>query len=124
MIEPLLPIGSVIRVKNGDFKLLVVGFYPESDGRSYDYLGVPYPQGLLEFPNFLLFDFEQIDEVLYKGYIDMPGSAALDAARQLMESQTEMNQKILKAVLEYLREHPELRGDDTAPFEQTVYTLG
>ena len=124
MSEPLLPIGSVVRVKDGDFKLIVVGFYPESDDRSYDYLGAPYPQGLLEFPNFLLFDYEQIDEVLFKGYIDKAGSAALDAARQLMNSQAEMNQKILKTVLEYLREHPELRGDDTAVSEQAGYTLG
>ncbi len=124
MSEPLLPIGSVVRVKDGDFKLLVVGFYPENDGYSYDYLGAPYPQGLLEFPNFLLFDCEQIDEVLHKGYIDEAGGAALDAAQLLMNSQAEMNQKILRTVLDYLREHPELRSDGADSSKRADYTLG
>jgi len=124
MIEPLLPIGSVVKVKSEDATLMVIGFFPESGIRSYDYLGVLYPQGLLEMPNFYLFDIEQIEDVIHKGFVDIDGRAALDAAQQLMEYQTKMNQEILTTVFAYLEEHPELRSDDVRASEQTNYTLG
>lgn len=103
----LLPLGSVVRMSGGDSSLMVAGYYPESDGRSFDYLGVPYPEGVVEIPGFYLFNYDDIEECRHTGYLDEDGRDVLHAARRIVELRSKMNREIAGIVGDYVLEHPD-----------------
>lgn len=68
-----LPIGSVVLLKNGRKKVVIMGVMPSkrtADGKMvlYDYLGVPYPEGYMGAKTGLLFRHDDISEVIFTGY--------------------------------------------------------
>lgn len=71
-VKELLPIGSVVLLKEGTKKVMVFGIrQTEADsGREYDYAGVLYPEGNLGNETWFLFDDENIAEVFFRGYED------------------------------------------------------
>ncbi len=73
-IQNLLPIGSVVLLKNGEKKLMIIGIMQSDRGRkkkNYDYLGELYPEGHLgEGVHQYLFNHEDIDEIIFRGYED------------------------------------------------------
>ena len=74
----LLPIGSVVLLKGGIKKVMIIGFAPkvanQEDGKQredmWDYSGCIYPEGLLSSDQILVFDHTQITEVFNVGYED------------------------------------------------------
>ena len=50
-----------------DNKYLMKGHETKSN-KVYDYCAVLYPEGLISSDNFILFDKENIDTVIFKGY--------------------------------------------------------
>lgn len=73
-IQDLLPIGSVVLLKNGEKKLMIIGIM-QNDKRhkkkNYDYLGELYPEGHLgEGVHQYLFNHEDIHAVIFRGYED------------------------------------------------------
>lgn len=74
----LLPIGSVVLLKGGTKKTMIIGFAPkvisEEDGKQredvWDYSGCIYPEGLLSSDQVLVFDHTQISEIVNVGYQD------------------------------------------------------
>ncbi len=71
-IKELLPIGSVVLLKEGKKRLMIFGI-KQSDqdtGTEYDYIGVLYPEGNIGETGQFLFNHEDINEVFYKGYED------------------------------------------------------
>ncbi len=76
--KSLLPIGSVVLLKGGTKRVMVIGFAPkvasEEDGKQkedmWDYSGCIYPEGLLSSDQILVFDHSQISEVFNVGYQD------------------------------------------------------
>lgn len=68
----LLPIGSIVLLKDGTKKLMVFGVRQtdERSGREYDYAGVVYPEGNLGDDTWFLFDHGDIAEVIFRGYED------------------------------------------------------
>lgn len=71
-LKELLPIGSVVLLKEGTKKLMVFGIRQTDakSGREYDYSGVLYPEGNLGNETWFLFDDENIAEVCFRGYED------------------------------------------------------
>lgn len=71
MIKDLLPIGSVILLKNAKKKLMIYGI-KQLDSKNpeveYDYIGVFYPEGNMGPDYQFLFNHEDIDTVYFKGY--------------------------------------------------------
>lgn len=71
MIKDLLPIGSVVLLKNAKKKLMIYGIKqldtnnPEME---YDYIGVFYPEGNMGPDYQFLFNHEDIDTVFFEGY--------------------------------------------------------
>lgn len=69
----LLPLGSVVYLKEGNVKIVIVGrgtVLEEKDGDVYtDYLGFAYPTGF-EPDDGVFFNKEDIDKVVFKGYVD------------------------------------------------------
>ena len=69
MEKKFLPIGSVVLLKDGTKKVMIIGFCPQSkdDPKVYDYLGCVYPEGVLTSNISLVFNHDQIVEVVFKG---------------------------------------------------------
>lgn len=82
MPSNLLPVGSVVRLEGTDALVMVLGFMPQLDDAQADYLGVPYPQGLVSDDAALAFDAGAVAEVLHRGYWDAEGDAAIEAVRR------------------------------------------
>lgn len=71
----LLPLGTVVYLKEGTYKVMIVGQGPVFDdddlGREVytDYMGIGYPDGF-DPDQALFFNDNQIDEVIFRGYED------------------------------------------------------
>ena len=67
-----LPVGSIVLLKGATQNVIIRGFAPIEHGQAkvWDYLGAPYPIGVISSDKNLLFDNEQIDKVIAKGYSD------------------------------------------------------
>ncbi len=71
MIRDLLPIGSVVMLKNAEKPLMIYGikqFDTESSDVEYDYIAVLYPEGNIGSNFQYLFNHIDIETVLFKGY--------------------------------------------------------
>ena len=70
----LLPIGTVVRVKDGSQRLMITTLFPvkEKDGqkRYFDFGAVPLPLGVVG-QDLAFFNKEDINEVLFLGYVDV-----------------------------------------------------
>ena len=71
-IKDLLPIGTVVRLKEGEKRLMISGIL-QSDGgqgKEYDYVGVLYPEGHIGGKFQYLFYHVDIDEIIFRGFED------------------------------------------------------
>lgn len=80
MKEKYLPIGTVVRLKNGTKKMMIIGFMAsvkteDNNTSSYDYIGCLYPEGFISVDNMLLFQHDQIEEVYNEPYADEESGA-------------------------------------------------
>lgn len=67
----MIPIGSVVLLRNAAKKLMIMGYMPynkENPETKYDYAGVLYPEGFLGMQGIFLFNHEDIDDVVFRGY--------------------------------------------------------
>lgn len=73
MFTGVLPIGSVVLLKNSTKKLMITGFAQVSaddPSRIYDYVGCVFPEGFIGPDQTYLFDSHQIENVFFIGYQD------------------------------------------------------
>ena len=71
MYDYLLPIGSIVLLKGGAKKLMIIGIKPvkeDEPDRVYDYIGVVYPEGFIGNEYNFLFDHDNITDVIFRGY--------------------------------------------------------
>lgn len=66
----ILPIGSVVVLKNGIWINIVGVDLNDSENNIYDYAGYIYPYGCINNTEIFLFNTEKIDKVIFKGYSD------------------------------------------------------
>lgn len=72
-IKDLLPIGSIIRLHDGEKRLMIIGIMQSDasgNGKEYDYLGILYPEGHIGDQFQYLFNQEDIEEVIFRGFED------------------------------------------------------
>lgn len=72
-IRNLLPIGSVVLLKNGVKKAMVIGVLQsainkEGEITDYDYIGAMYPEGFFDVKSLFFFNHDQINDVIFRGY--------------------------------------------------------
>ncbi|MCU9613232.1 DUF4176 domain-containing protein [Caldibacillus lycopersici] len=77
-MDQLLPNGSIVLLKGGNKKLMIYGRKqlllideagnPVEEGRMFDYLGVPYPEGYISPEYSFVFNHDDIREIIFKGY--------------------------------------------------------
>lgn len=75
MITGLLPIGSVVLLKNSEKRVMIIGFCQidssgEGGGEIWDYAGCLYPEGYIGAEKTFLFNGGQIDKIFAIGYQD------------------------------------------------------
>lgn len=73
MIRDLLPIGSIVLLKNAKKNLMIYGIKQldsQAPNVEYDYIGVLYPEGNMGKEFQFLFNHEDIDKVIFEGYRD------------------------------------------------------
>lgn len=71
MDDRLLPLGSVVVLFGGTKKIMINGYYvevPSKKGKTFDYRGCPFPEGVFESDGVALFDHSQIKDVVHTGY--------------------------------------------------------
>ena len=70
-----LPIGSVVKLKEADKRLVIIGAMQqvneEEKIKGYEYVGVPYPEGFLNSDSMILFQHEDIENISYLGFADI-----------------------------------------------------
>ena len=69
--KSFLPIGSLVRLKGGKRKLLIVGIHQRgSNDLVYDYSACLYPFGYINADQMFLFNEKNIEEIISTGYSD------------------------------------------------------
>lgn len=72
MPNKYLPIGSIVKVKDIDKKIMITGYYSIEYNNSviiYDYVGISYPEGLLLKNNSYSFNHSDITSLVFTGYL-------------------------------------------------------
>lgn len=73
MLSGLLPIGSVVLLKESKKRVMIVGVCQLSasdEKKLYDYVGVVFPEGFLASDKMLMFNNDQIVQIFALGYQD------------------------------------------------------
>ena len=67
-----LPIGSVVMLKNTKKPLMIMGYLQSFnvDSVVFDYIGCLFPEGVLLSNKNPLFNHNDIDTVIYRGYVN------------------------------------------------------
>lgn len=89
MYKNMLPIGSVVRPEGAERKLMIVGriITTEEKDMIYDYVGVPYPEGVGASDQMYFFNRDQIEELLFIGFQD---SEALEFQHEVLDNLSEL----------------------------------
>lgn len=96
MLNGLLPVGSVVLLKNSTKRLMVIGVCQKEQGAEppvlWDYAGCLYPEGYMGPTKTYMFNNEQIEKIYALGYQDeeqfkfkVRADAALAKARDMTE---------------------------------------
>ncbi|MCD8103790.1 MAG: DUF4176 domain-containing protein [Lachnospiraceae bacterium] len=87
--KDLLPIGSVVLLKNAQKRLMIfgIGQRDENKGKDYDYIGVMYPEGSMGEGSQFLFNHGDIDRIFFRGFEDEERSAFLDRVQRMYDGQ-------------------------------------
>ena len=73
LYEKYLPIGTVVMLKGGTKRLMIIGFCAKPIGeetKQYDYTGCLYPEGIISTDNVALFNHDQIEKIYNVAYTD------------------------------------------------------
>ncbi|NMA33891.1 MAG: DUF4176 domain-containing protein [Clostridiaceae bacterium] len=75
MFNGLLPIGSVVLLKNSTKRVMIIGFCQKEindneEAKIWDYAGCLYPEGYLGPNQTFLFNGDQIERIFAIGYQD------------------------------------------------------
>ena len=86
-LNQLLPIGSVVLLRNAKKRLMITGVLPiqTEEEEVYDYIAVIYPEGYIGPRSNYVFNHGDIEEILFKGYDDEERKGYLDVMKKTME---------------------------------------
>lgn len=71
-MERLLPLGSVLKLKNSPSIIMIVGYFAvdQESKKMKQYIGVSYPLGLSEKLKYIIFNQGSIEITIHEGYED------------------------------------------------------
>ena len=125
MEEKYLPLGSVCLLKGGQRYVVVIGYLGVSNddlNTAYDYMGAVYPLGVISTDVTFMFDHEQIEKVVFKGFVDEEG---LEFNKKLKElSKAEVLAKMQEAAAAEPAEGAPTGDAPAAPVAPAAPTAG
>lgn len=85
--KELLPIGSVVLLKDATKRLMIygVGQTDQRDDVEYDYIGVMYPEGNMGDGTQYLFNHSDISRIDFRGFEDSERTEFIDNLQALYE---------------------------------------
>ena len=91
-INKLLPIGSVIALKDAEKRLMIFGIkqIDTTTNIEYDYVGVIYPEGNIGQDMQFLFNHEDIEAVFFLGYEDVERQVFINELSKLQNETSEL----------------------------------
>lgn len=99
-INGLLPVGSVVKLKNSTHRAMVIGVcqIAKDDHQLYDYIGCVFPEGYLGAENNILFNGDQIETIYMIGLQDGQSllftEKANDALKNLREKEKAASESV------------------------------
>jgi hypothetical protein len=74
-MKELLPIGSVVLLRESTKRIMIVGLLQKQSGdeKIWDYSACLYPEGILDPDRLFLFNHSQIDTLFFMGFQDGEG---------------------------------------------------
>lgn len=94
MKEKFLPVGTVVMLEGGTKRIMVNGFCaidPAQPKVMFDYSGVLFPEGALSSDQALLFNHNQIKEIIHMGLVDEESKKFNLRMKLLLEKLQEQN---------------------------------
>lgn len=74
MQDRILPVGSVVTIKDGNLPLLIISratlFENNGELGYFDYSAVIYPEGMTDGDKLIFFNREDLESIVYFGYIN------------------------------------------------------
>ena len=73
MVDYLLPVGSIVRLKESEKYVMIYGVLQKTSlnpDKFIDYVAVPYPEGYFDERYQYIFNHDDIEEVIFRGYED------------------------------------------------------
>lgn len=88
-IKELLPIGSVVLLKDGKKRVMIIGVKQTDTATDteYDYLSVVYPEGYINPETVFFFNQESIETVFFKGYEDEERDVFIERLAEFYDGQ-------------------------------------
>jgi len=94
-MKNILPIGSVVLLKNADKRVMVIGYYPtileDEKEITYDYLACLFPEGVIDSNNSMMFNHEDADKIFYYGLIDEEQKYFMEELKHVVEEENTIN---------------------------------
>ena len=100
MEDKFLPVGTVVLLKGGKKRVMIIGFCAmakEREGKIFDYCGCIYPEGLMASNQTCMFDHDQIEKVFYKGLVDEEETAFKNKLNNLINQLGTVNKETPRA---------------------------
>lgn len=94
MKEKYLPIGTVVTLKGGKKKLMIIGYCPVEKEKTqmYDYSGCLYPEGMIDSNQIPLFNHDQIETIHFEGMQDEEQKQNNEKLKQLVNGMTNLKE--------------------------------
>lgn len=82
------PIGTMVKLSiDKEMLFMISGYLPkQGDGKTGDYLAVPFPLGLIKENQYIIFDRHCITEVVHLGYCDDECQSILDGFDEFVDN--------------------------------------
>ena len=96
MPDKFLPIGTVCTLKGSNQMIAITGFCMKNENipdKVFDYVACFFPQGVYDLSKNILFDHNQIDRILYLGYVNEEEKIFKQKVNELLKTREPKEEK-------------------------------
>ncbi len=86
-MKNILPAGTVVKLSNADRRVIIMGIMPIVNDKTYDYIGVVYPEGYMGAESAVVFMEENIKTVFCLGFSDIERQEFISNLSSAMENE-------------------------------------